>query len=1136
MVVQAIGRNPMAPRPAVVVAAWCWWAASVAAALVTGHVALVAAVVVAPVAAALVASRRVTLVLAAAASAAAVVVATVDGWTPPTAPVTVVVTTLAASVLALAVVRLRLADQAALGVARRSSQRERRRRRAVESRTRLYRLAAEVAACSSVQEVAATTFGVLLETTGADAALLGLLDDATEPAPRIRMVHAVGYREGLLERWPHAPLTDDLPATVALHDGAAVFAEDATVFAAQWPAVASDVVGSGFGALCLLPLLVSSRPVGFMVVSWREPRVFDDDDRQFLQALADQFAQAVERARLAEEEERGHRRLAFLGEVTRLVGASLDSAAVAERVTELVVATMADACAVLVADAEAGGALKVSAQACRDARSAAALHTATRLVPARRSGVVEVVDGVMALYEPLRGPGVGDGCLVYVSGVTVPVLGRQDAVLAREVAARTSTALDNATRYERERHIASVLQRAALPEHLPELPGVVLDAVYRAGTAGAQVGGDWYDALVLDDGRVLLSAGDVMGKGAAAAALMHQARTAIRAYAVLDSRPSVVLDRLDRLMAATKETRLVSAVVGVLDPAAGTVLLASAGHPPPVVVGPGRCEVVELGRRRLLGVPEALWAVPDGGAAPGHEEDADPEGEGSSVDAGECGTTGRAAGDTVVRLEVGDTLVLYSDGLVERRGETLDAGIGRLAAMATARLGRGASGVPSPAAELVDLVLGDDGGDGGDGGGGGDGGDDVVVMTVTVSGPVATTGRAPTAGDEAAAWIILPPEPTSVAVARRWVAAHVAAVAASRVGTSGGVVDRLARSPDDRLGSWAALLTSEVVTNAVLHARTDIGIGVRVDGAVVHVEVCDQSTVTPRARPFGVQASTGRGLVLVDRLATRWGVEERVAGKVVWFDVPLHTDGPPPRQAGGPGGRPGAGKASIEHRGQVGVARRGGPDGAGQQVLAGGPPAPPVGPTPLDRSGVLAEGEMPAAPGVRTAGACAEPSARWRNGSTPRDTTGPVVRLLGIPTGLAVDTSAHYAGLGRELQVHASGGRRRDGLDSEWSWRRLAALGAEVDGILGPVTARCARARHGGERVLDVEVAVDVDAARACRDLNEMLDEIEQWCRQGRLLAVAAPEPLVAYRRWLLHEVVHQVEGHPPRPWSGSDW
>ena len=200
-----------------------------------------------------------------------------------------------------------------------------------------------------------------------------------------------------------------------------------------------------------------------------------------------------------------------------------------------------------------------------------------------------------------------------------------DVSLATEVASRTGVALSNATQYQRERVVAEVLQHAVLPDSLPRVDGMHFDAEYRAGAAGTYAGGDWYDVFRLDDERVFFSVGDVMGKGAPAAALMGQVRSALRAYAVTGQSPSEVLSSLDHLFDTLAEDRVVTVVVGLLNPKTGAVRLTNAGHPPPLVVradgATSFCALAELtaDRRRTGPIrPPGSRARAGPGRLPGH--------------------------------------------------------------------------------------------------------------------------------------------------------------------------------------------------------------------------------------------------------------------------------------------------------------------------------------------------------------------------------------------------------------------------------------------------------------------------------------------------------------------------------------
>lgn len=208
--------------------------------------------------------------------------------------------------------------------------------------------------------------------------------------------------------------------------------------------------------------------------------------------------------------------------------------------------------------------------------------------------------------------------------------------------------------YGRARRLASVaetLQRSLLPDSLPPVPGWSLCADY-SPSAGGDVGGDWYDVVSLPTGSVACVLGDVAGHGITAAGTMGQLRHGLRAYLVEDHSPSSVLVRLSRLVGQLLPMALATATIVVIDPATGDVRVASAGHPPV-------CRVPTQGRGELLEVEPwpPLGAVPVDRLEPPVE--------------------------TVLRMAPGESLVLYSDGLVERRAEVLDVGLDRLTGLAT---------------------------------------------------------------------------------------------------------------------------------------------------------------------------------------------------------------------------------------------------------------------------------------------------------------------------------------------------------------------------------------------------------------------------------------------------------------------
>jgi phosphoserine phosphatase RsbU/P len=208
-------------------------------------------------------------------------------------------------------------------------------------------------------------------------------------------------------------------------------------------------------------------------------------------------------------------------------------------------------------------------------------------------------------------------------------------------AERAALAIARVQVVERERRIAETLQRALLPDRLPEVPGYRLRAHFEP--AAGEIGGDWYDALPLASGELALVIGDVAGKGVRAAALMGELRSGLRAYALDGGAPDLVLERLNRLAERTRHMATVSLVV--LEPASGVLRYASAGHLPPLVAGP-REQARFLRDAAAPPLPAYL----------------------------------RGKGPARTTLAPGARLILYTDGLVERRTEPIDASLDRLCA------------------------------------------------------------------------------------------------------------------------------------------------------------------------------------------------------------------------------------------------------------------------------------------------------------------------------------------------------------------------------------------------------------------------------------------------------------------------
>ena len=278
-----------------------------------------------------------------------------------------------------------------------------------------------------------------------------------------------------------------------------------------------------------------------------------------------------------------------------------------------------------------------------------------------------------------------------------------DVALLERAADRIALAVDRA----RQQTVANLLQRTLLPGRLPELAGLEMAARYLPGADDTHVGGDWYDVVLLPHGRVGLAIGDVVSRGVRAAAVMGQMRIALRAYALDGDNPGTVLDRLDRLVRGLGEREMATVAYLVLDPLERTVTLALAGHLPPLIIpASGEARLVEAVRSRPIGVAAA-----------------------------------RRYEETTFEIDRGDAIVLYTDGLVERRGASIDDGLRAMteSAVASAELGAEEICDRLVAAAEADSVP-----------------DDVAVLAVRLPGNVAERLD-----------LTLPAEPGSLAVMRR---------------------------------------------------------------------------------------------------------------------------------------------------------------------------------------------------------------------------------------------------------------------------------------------------------------------------------------------------------------------------------
>ncbi|MFI6348213.1 PP2C family protein-serine/threonine phosphatase [Streptomyces sp. NPDC050560] len=356
---------------------------------------------------------------------------------------------------------------------------------------------------------------------------------------------------------------------------------------------------------------------------------------------------------------RAHDRLALLSDISAALASILDVDETLRRLARLVVPHFASSCAVDLLEGDR--VRRVTVAPARDPRRR---EPAASALPAWSNDSVEPLARVLRGAGPLgsagHGPSEGPtlvvplqarrevrGALTLVRDPDGRPFDEQDRSLAADIGHRAGLAVENAHLYDLQQHTAEQFQRSLLPE-LGDVRHLRLEARYVPARTGVEVGGDWYDAFRLVDGSTVLAVGDVVGHDLKAAVRMAQMRNMLRALA-FDSgdSPAGVMRRLDAVMQGLSSTELVTAViVRVHTPSRGPWLAqwTNAGHPAPVLVTPqGRAHLLEEALSPVLGVDPDLRRA-----------------------------------DAVTVLPPGATLLLYTDGLVERPGEDIKWGLTRL--------------------------------------------------------------------------------------------------------------------------------------------------------------------------------------------------------------------------------------------------------------------------------------------------------------------------------------------------------------------------------------------------------------------------------------------------------------------------
>jgi serine phosphatase RsbU (regulator of sigma subunit)/anti-sigma regulatory factor (Ser/Thr protein kinase) len=676
------------------------------------------------------------------------------------------------------------------------------------------------------------------------------------PGRRATVAHAERDTEARLRSLsdPLQSRRPDGPTTRALRDGAVELLEVVTPEMHREDALDDDhaafLDALDARSAITVPLALADRIVGAITLLYtgRSERGYRARDVAVARELGRRIAQVLDNARLASEAARATGRLQLLARVGELLQVELDLGQRLRRVAQIMLPELADGSGVYLLDR---GRLRLVAAGHPDPAVQAALEQADlpvhdvdealppcEAVRTRRAVLVRelAADAADTLSGGLRmRPDDGGSPRRLRSYLAVPLIGADgpigavglgysdasgrrydadDIPVALEIARRVTPAVVNAKRYEGDRETIEVLQRTLLPAALPHFTGASITGRYIPGAAGLRIGGDWYDALVLADGTLFLAIGDVVGHGVRAAASMGRMRNALEIFAIDSGSPAGMLTELNRHCIALGDADMATVGALVYDPVSGGARFASAGHPPPVVREPGgTVRFVDAGR----GMPIA--------ASPRAHYD-----------------------ETETTFAPGSTLLLYTDGLVERRTESLDDGFARLAAAVAA----GPEDVDALADHVLRALVEPD-----------EPNDDVALLVVHFDRELSQFTTC------------VPADPHELARVRRSLADWL-----ERVGSP-------AIARDD-----IVVCANEAASNAMEHAYGPVDAVVELSATVNDLGVCEV-----RVRDFGSwrpdrpAAGGGRGLTMIRNLMDAVSVDTTIDGTTVHMSRALHRDG-----------------------------------------------------------------------------------------------------------------------------------------------------------------------------------------------------------------------------------------------------
>jgi GAF domain-containing protein len=508
---------------------------------------------------------------------------------------------------------------------------------------------------------------------GAEFANIAVANPGAGRPATANLYHASSLIGDVAQRYMVIPLDESTPLGTVLRSRGEVWLRSLSDIETRYPSLLEDTVAAGLASTASLALYGRGRRViGAMGVAWAQAQAFTDAQKDEVRVVARLAADALGRAQMLEAERAARERTerlqrtmtalvasASLAEVTAAVfqhgppfGASAARLALVDQQQPELLVTVNEVGFPESVDAE-WDELPVSVPS---PWREAATTSATVYLPAPEDLAAKYPDANMLIRSshqawialPLRSSGRTLGVLTLAFPEPHPIDDGPDQIILTALGSAVADALSRAIQHDIDRELVMSVQRSLLPATLPEHPEVRLGARYMPAETRYGIGGDWYDAVLLPGGRILLLVGDVAGHGLKAAITMGQMRSAARALASTHG-PAALLDALDQFAGSGPDVLSATAAVAVIDPAERTLRYCLAGHPPLLLRDPD-------GTLAMLG--EARGPLIGFGAGDRPEQ--------------------------VVTFLTGSCLVLFTDGLVERRGETIDTGFARLGAALTA--------------------------------------------------------------------------------------------------------------------------------------------------------------------------------------------------------------------------------------------------------------------------------------------------------------------------------------------------------------------------------------------------------------------------------------------------------------------